>query len=616
MKRLLSITISATITPLFLASLSTAADPDLEPRWGRDASPVPEGARVTLKLDKNEYTIGEIISMVFVLENAGSVPFTFEVGGDYRGTGFPLRYKVVAKDEKGEVMPDITKFAMDMGGISGPRELKPGEKYEETLPLLSYTTLAQPGIYTLGVAHDFSWKATPERKHPWAHASFTLVLPTPEQARNMVAQACAQGIAEYPPKTVTRFLRHPVFLPALTTLAEQGNAAAIQGIGAIHTPESTEVLVKLLENDSAVKAALEQLLPRLPMATIGKYSNPVYHTWHNASDPMELSKVTWKQKFGAEVLAASKKFLQSKDVDLVTRGALILTSLGQPGDMPAIHDALVPELSVRLPLRKSASDNILNHPGAQDTLLRAVDALRTRGYRAPTDAYRDTADLLILMRQLADADIPKPSGGAWKARLRTAMEDPCITLREEALRAVPSPIPADWVDQVKQHLEDDDLGVVREACEAAGRSKNDAFLKPLLQIVEVTDHVWVLRSASNAAWELGARVDLWNIWARRLAEKELFSDALDNLRNVFQEVADKKAQGHGSNNNMSMAERFALRDRWLAFLQKHEKELASGKRFSIQHPEIRPLCVLPGNGLIIFNLHLSDGTQWPVEKEK
>jgi hypothetical protein len=126
--------------------------------------------------------------------------------------------------------------------------------------------------------------------------------------------------------------------------------------------------------------------------------------------------------------------------------------------------------------------------------------------------------------------------------------------------------------------------------------------------------VWVIRSASEAAWSCGARVDLWDIWAQRLAEKERHHDAFQYLQRVIQEVEDKKTMGSGSNSNMTMEERFALRDRWVAFLNKHRKELASGKRFSIKDPKLLPLMLRPGHEDIIFNISFKDGTQWPPLK--
>jgi hypothetical protein len=66
---------------------------------------------------------------------------------------------------------------------------------------------------------------------------------------------------------------------------------------------------------------------------------------------------------------------------------------------------------------------------------------------------------------------------------------------------------------------------------------------------------------------------------------------------------------------MTLEERFTLRDRWVAFLKKHRKELANGKRFPITDPELQPLVHRPGSEDIVFNLSFKDGSQWPALKK-
>ena len=66
---------------------------------------MPDGVKVSLQPGKSSYLLGEPILVQFTLQNTGSAPFSFEIGGDYRGTGFPLRYKFVVTDADGKVMP-------------------------------------------------------------------------------------------------------------------------------------------------------------------------------------------------------------------------------------------------------------------------------------------------------------------------------------------------------------------------------------------------------------------------------------------------------------------------------------------------------------------------------
>jgi len=45
--------------------------------------PVPEGAKVTLEFDRQEYFIGENVLIHFIVKNVGKRPFVVDQGGDY-----------------------------------------------------------------------------------------------------------------------------------------------------------------------------------------------------------------------------------------------------------------------------------------------------------------------------------------------------------------------------------------------------------------------------------------------------------------------------------------------------------------------------------------------------
>ena len=65
--------------------------------------PVPQGVKVVLELDKDQYYFGESILLHFCLENQGKEVFSYDVGSDYRGSSRALRFKVMAKDKDGNV---------------------------------------------------------------------------------------------------------------------------------------------------------------------------------------------------------------------------------------------------------------------------------------------------------------------------------------------------------------------------------------------------------------------------------------------------------------------------------------------------------------------------------
>ena len=97
---------------------------------------VPAGARVALELDRAEYFIGENVLAHFVLENAGSEPFTFTWGGDYRGSNRHRRLQVTAAREDGT-----------------PAEV--GDRGTETLSVSPRLIKGQPqpGFWDLGCGH-------------------------------------------------------------------------------------------------------------------------------------------------------------------------------------------------------------------------------------------------------------------------------------------------------------------------------------------------------------------------------------------------------------------------------------------------------------------------------
>ncbi len=249
----------------------------------REASgPVPPAANVSLHFSAGQFRVGDNIQMIFRLENTGEEPFSYNYGGDYRGTGFPLRCKVVVKNSRGKTMPDLAQNAVHMGGMSATPKLKPGETFDQALPLFGYVAIDEPDVYTITVTHDFGWTETDQQKFPVATASIAIMAPTLEEAKARVDELLSvpaealddkTGYAQYRIDTQLHRLRHPVFLSALTEQANSGNAAALAGIASIETVAATERIVKLLGHESAAvaSAAADALFPRIPPRMVNGY---------------------------------------------------------------------------------------------------------------------------------------------------------------------------------------------------------------------------------------------------------------------------------------------------------------------------------------------------------
>jgi hypothetical protein len=113
--------------------------------------PVPAGARLSLVLDQQKYFLGENLLVHFCVENVGPVPFSINLGGDYRGASRHLRFSVLATDASGQTVADPDPSGFCMGGISHSPTLKPGAKHYQTLALQRYCRFEKAGTYHLRV---------------------------------------------------------------------------------------------------------------------------------------------------------------------------------------------------------------------------------------------------------------------------------------------------------------------------------------------------------------------------------------------------------------------------------------------------------------------------------
>ena len=80
----------------------------------------------------------------------------------------------LVRDAQGRPVPDPDPYPTNMGGLSWGREIKPGDRHYESLPLMRYRRFEKPGVYRLRVSHDFGWKATDPSKFPAAEATLTV----------------------------------------------------------------------------------------------------------------------------------------------------------------------------------------------------------------------------------------------------------------------------------------------------------------------------------------------------------------------------------------------------------------------------------------------------------
>lgn len=575
---------------------------------GKDTLPVPEGARASLIFTGSQnFILGDVIEMTFVLSNTGKAAFQYETGGDYRGTGFPTRYRVTVGDETGAALL-AESWLGEMGGISGSRELKPGSEYRESLLLQNYARVNRPGVFTVRIIHDFGWKATKDKPLPLAEAKITVILPLAEQALQRVnAVAMAQAplkenqLGKSWHKTDFRFLNHPIFLPALAKVTEAGQVSALEGINRIESPETMPALMRLLDSKDLdiVHAAALFAGRRIPPQMIGGHLRMC--GWYGSPQEAAAYSAFWIPEAAEPLRVAARRLLRSSKTEQVRTGAFIVEFIGQPDDGAVVLEALG-SIMTEWKVRSHPEDNILDAPGAGNALIDALMGLRERGYRAPAGGVNA---ILAQFLELADPNVPRREG--WEQSLEAFIDQNPPMLREAAVRALPQPVAGKWEKLLTKALNDEDRGVMLRACEVAGDSGNPAFTEALANIVRTEQQRFLVAAASDALTKLGAHWAATDAWIERLADENLSYQGLLFLAAKL----EHPKRGGGSSGRLALRDaRVAMRAKWQLFFSDPIRRtlVQSGKPVPVTEAQARDLF----SGA--FQLEIGDGKSWPAEK--
>lgn len=564
----------------------------------RGTNPVPPGATIRLDVDRQEFFLGEDVMIHFVLENIGDQPFTYDTGGDYRGASRALRFKVTATDDAGHVAEDPDPSPMCFGGLGGGGTLKPGEKFTAELALARYCDITQPGRYTITATHDFGWKKT-DGKHPAGEAVVKFRIPKASDAERIVAalEKLPADQSDY------SCLRHPVYLEPLVRRARAGDQRALHGIGSIPAPAATEALIALAggADTNLSLAAAMTLNSRLPDPEFeGKLPGRGPFRFDYMESRRRLAARSWDAKFAPDVRALAVKFLARPETKAIGSGAFMVQAVGTTNEARAVLAALDRVLEPLVNPRRDPKDNILNDPEPIPELRRAMQSLEVRGFQLGKNPSGQ-AGLFEYFAELVGKPPPRPL--EWLHWMEVFGDNCVYPVREAAVRSIPQPIPAECYAFIKARLADKDLGVCRAACELAGKSGNNEFRKPLLEIIATESHEWLLREASNAMFALGGGYDLFTTWADRLGDEHLYPLALDALETVLEGLPG----GSSGRTDLTRPERLDLRRAWQEFLAAHADELRQGKKFKVGDPAIKP--ELFGRAR---SWQLPDGRFWPM----
>ncbi len=567
-------------------------------------SPVPTAAEVSLKLPEKA-KLGEALPGIFTVKNTGSEPFEISTGGDYRGNGYPLRLKIRVTDSEGRVLPDISDSQPNFGGMMGSQSIAPGASADINFPLACYATLTGAGIYTVEACHDLGWIVDDARPHPVAKATMEIIMPTADEAKARVRALCTSTDSNKPFELSK--LQHAIYLPPLIQEAENGNAAAAIGIGGIRNTEATEALLHLLDHSSTqvALAAGNALKPRLPL--LSDPANPAFMSFKENPNLLK----DWDPKFREPLLKSALALLQNKDAAAVELGAAFIQAQGDAAHAKPLLDATQTALNEPWEVRAGKGANVLDEPPPLRGLIRAIDALRYRGWSLGPNAGGGTAVILARFRELADPKMPRPADDSWKESVLSFIDANPPTFRQNAVLAIPTPIVDDRFETaLMKALEDKDLGVLRSACEVAGKSGRASFIRPLCQIVETTHETFIQDAASSSALALGAQVELWDAWCEVITDPDFMCNALGQMASGTLDLRSSNSSGNG---NFTRAQRFSIRDAWRKFLAENRARLARGERVPIEDPSVT-LSLSgadfdPRHPAIIMNL--KDGRTWP-----
>ncbi len=566
-------------------------------------SPVPIGAEVSLKL-LEKVKLGDAIPGTFTVRNTSAEPFEISTGGDYRGTGFPLRLKIRVTDAQGGVLPNASDGLQDFGGMMGSKKIEPGAAFDITFPLVGYVTFLGAGIYTVEACHDLGWRVDDARLHPVAKAQIEIAMPTADEAASRVRDLCAGDDRER--LFQLEKLQNGVFLPALIRQAEAGHAIAVTGIAGISGTAAFEALLLLLENPSGdvVKAAGNSLKWRLP--SLSAPDKPAFPSWKDNSASLK----DWDPKYREALLKSALALLRSKDSAAVELGASFIQAQGDATHASALLEATQTALNGPLEIRSGKGANVLDPPPPLRSLIAAIDALRGRGWHLGPNTPGGSAVILAEFRELADPTMPRPTTDRWKQTVLAFSDANPPTFRQNAILAIPTPVSDEFAPALMKALDDKDWGVLRSACEVAGKSGRASFILPLCQIVETTHETFVQSAASSSAFALGARLELWNAWCEVITDQEFMSTA---VRELALGTLDITSGSSGGNSNFTREERFAVRDAWRDFIRKNSERLARGERLPTDDPSVSLALTgsdtNPQNPAVRFQL--PDGKHWP-----
>ncbi|OAI56298.1 hypothetical protein AYO49_04560 [Verrucomicrobiaceae bacterium SCGC AG-212-N21] len=568
---------------LFLAGNTPAAETST-PR-------APDGVSASLEFEGGtSYSVGELITCTFVVKNNGKETITFTTSGLTFGAPYPMTCRVTAANAAGKELPaENWNGGFFCGsGWCDVTEVRPGSGFRTVLRLQNHVQLNHAGEFRVRASHEVGWKGTPDRSILVADAKITLTEPDTVLAARLVNAAgdrtpkqASDQLGAPSHDTEFRFFYHPVFLPALEFAAAKGQIHAFEGIHRIPNHEATRALIRLLNSDQmeVVHGAALFLTCRMPSRIVNDRERMAW--WGGPT--FENYNALWLPEASDPLRAAAAKLIASPEIRHQQTAGLVFEYLGKDDDGPLVVNALgamLKESKVRI----DPNSDMQSLPGAGDALVGALAGLRDRGCRVmrtgPGDGY-----FMAILLEYADPNVPRRKD--WEQIVDAFFDQGHPLLTEAAIRALPKPPLTRWRSRLLESLEAKDLGIVRQACITAGESRDPVFVRPLDAIMRTEQNEWVLRSASESLWQIGARWEATDAWIERLADEKVFEAAIRHLTKRLESL-----DAYGWSGSVPRSKRIDMRERWREFFadQKRRDLVQADKPVPVTRAELRGLC--------------------------
>jgi hypothetical protein len=220
--------------------------------------------------------------------------------------------------------------------------------------------------------------------------------------------------------------------------------------------------------------------------------------------------------------------------------------------------------------------------GPCQELVRAAHMFGARDL-TPSMDVETPGQAVVFLCAVGASDKYRPE--SWERDYGRLMQHELPYIREVSVKNLPLPAPDSLFQLLPGLITDKDVDVAIAACGVAEKIKRPELKEPVLKALATAREDCQFGAASSAAWALDAKWARLQILVSRLDEEGMTGHCLDR---VVGTVLEDRGSYSGPSDKWTAREAKAVKARWVKFLQEHEDELKSGKRFKRDDPGITP----------------------------